>query len=632
MENITKRLSQMLRYELPNEFTSVSYAIMIDGTIVAEDTLGTTGGKNPRPAHSRCTYNVASISKVFCSIAVMQLVEKGLLDLDEPVVTYVPEFVMPDERYKKITLRHCLSHSSGLPGTQWKGFSVTEAADEDYYAEFLEYVGHSYLKAEPGCYSTYCNDGFTLAEMAVKNVSGLPYHVYCVQNICDPAGLASSRLIYNLNPDYTLVEEKKGPAEKLLIQGGAGFTSTMPDICRLGNLFLNGGGGIISGISVEEMCARQGRTFLKGDGRSGKYGLGWDQVAYENRDFDLGEGVLVKGGNSFQFTSQLIVIPKYNAVLAIAETHDCQLNVQEMILKMFTVFMAQSGVCIRKKAKLPSAALVKKYLGTYLVPTAVLKLDIFGPFLYLVAETRNGLHFARGKALVYDGKCFAEPHFSVTREEHDGEVYLLMQDAVAKAPLAQKLKADRPLSAAWKARFGRPYIVSDMRANDIVIQEIVTGFVMSELEDFPGNMVLSFSGRPESGVYGMIESTVRAVTDDIANGFLLTPANPSRDLLTPMFETIGDRSVCHVASYIYRDCTDAPVYKGEGFADLGAAYEPRYPGENVIFRVDKTLTKLPEVPEGARLMVLDEKLCCVYDSLTSEKYSRIKKGWLIFVL
>jgi|GEM_PF-270075 Beta-lactamase class C and other penicillin binding proteins len=634
MNDLTKKLSRMLSYELPNEFTSVSYAIMIDGRFVASDTLGTTGGKKPVPADSRCTYNVASISKIFCSVAVMQLVEKGLLDLDASVIDYVPEFTMPDERYKKITLRHCLSHSCALPGTQWKGFSVTEPEDEDYYSEFLEYVGHSYLKAEPGYYSTYCNDGFTLAEMAVKNVSGMPYHEYCLKHICKPLGLESSRLIYNLNPEYTLIAEKKGPAEKLLIQGGAGFTSNMEDICRLGSIFLNKGAGILGEASIKEMGLCQGKTFLDVDERSCKYGLGWDQVAYANEDFDLGEGVLTKGGNSFQFTSQLIVIPKYNASLAIAETHDCNLNVQEMILKLFAVWMAEEkGVNIRRKSKLPSKAAVKRFEGMYTMPTALLDLAVFGPYLYVVGIHRTGLHYARFKALTYDGKGFAGPDVRIEQTSFDGETYLTFKDKITKAPLSQKLKADRPLTQAWKARFGRPYIVDDINANDIVIQEILTGFMMSEIEEYPGNIVLSFSGSTDSGVYGPIESTVRQVTDDVANGFLLTPSNPSRDLLTPMFEVIDGVSYCHAASYVYKDCTEALVYTGQTFEELKEAYAPKVKHENVIFRVKKTLHKLPKVPEGGRLMVLDDKLCCVWDSLTShEKFTKIKSGWLHFVL
>ena len=85
---------------------------------------------------------------------------------------------MLDERYKKITVRHCLNHASGLPGTQWKHFSATHvgAADnEEYYQEVYDYLAKCHLKADPGYYCVYCNDGFTLAEMVVAEVAGMPF-------------------------------------------------------------------------------------------------------------------------------------------------------------------------------------------------------------------------------------------------------------------------------------------------------------------------------------------------------------------------------------------------------------------------------------------------------------------------
>ena len=128
MNALTQRLSALLQRDLSEKCSSAAYAIMIDGQIIAEDSMG----RNPIRGG---TYNVGSISKVYCAVAVMQLVERGLLELDRPVCEYLPRFWMPDERYKKITLRHCLSHSCGLPGTQWRWLAASRPRrDEDYYA------------------------------------------------------------------------------------------------------------------------------------------------------------------------------------------------------------------------------------------------------------------------------------------------------------------------------------------------------------------------------------------------------------------------------------------------------------------------------------------------------------------
>ena len=134
----SKRTSDFLSMTLAKDYTSVSYALQVNGELVAADALGWQDQPENVKADTRCTYNVASVSKIYCTAAVMVLVQRGLVDLDTPVVQYVPDFKMLDDDYKKITVRHLLNHASGLPGTQWKGFSVTAQTERDYYKEVLE--------------------------------------------------------------------------------------------------------------------------------------------------------------------------------------------------------------------------------------------------------------------------------------------------------------------------------------------------------------------------------------------------------------------------------------------------------------------------------------------------------------
>lgn len=95
MYTYTQKLSEMLRNDLSERCSSAAYAIMVDGKILAEDSMG----RNPIRGG---TYNVGSISKVYCAVAVMQLVERGLLGLDDPIYQYLPQFWMPDERYNRL--------------------------------------------------------------------------------------------------------------------------------------------------------------------------------------------------------------------------------------------------------------------------------------------------------------------------------------------------------------------------------------------------------------------------------------------------------------------------------------------------------------------------------------------------
>lgn len=626
-EALTQKLSAVLQRSLPKNYTSVSYAISYKGQILCADSLGYQDGSKLHPATTSCTYNVASVSKIYCTTAVMQLVEQGKVDLDTPIVEYLPDFKMLDERYRQITLRHCLNHTSGLPGTQWKHFSTADVSENHYYEEVYDYMAHSYLKAAPGEYSTYCNDGFTLAEMVVAQVSGQSYAEYCMEHITEPIGAHSSRLSPVRNTDYPLVKEGKKPGELLLIQGGAGYTTTMMDLCKFGQQFL-GDSKILSQKSKEEMSKRQGATFLEEDIRSTAFGLGWDSVCYSDPDYDLGEGVLQKSGNSFQFTTQFMVFPKYDAVLAISETHDCGLDVPEVGLRLLVTALYDQGVNLFSRYQPVPQELAQQLDGTYLVPSAILHTHFYGSFLDISMDSVRGGSHGYLKALKYDGKEFVgendSRYFFV---EKDGDTFLMSNLRGKVAPMAMKAPKLPAINDVWRSRLGKKYVLCSTSPWDLIPCELMTGFVLKSLPEQEGILVASCSGRSDSGVYGLFEGTFAPVTDTVGTGFLRTPANGSRDLLTPCFEVKEDAEYCTLASYTFRDVDSLPVYSGQGFE--GEAYD--HQTYNQVYTLPHSLDKLPHVPENRRLIVLDDNMTTVYDSLMGGKYEPVKKGYLILV-
>lgn len=98
---------------------SVQYAIIDHGNIVVSGQSGKNDEKGQRPLTKDTMYGIGSTSKMFTTVAVMQFVDQGKIDLDTPIVQYIPEFTMKDERYKQITPRMLLNHSSGLKGSSF---------------------------------------------------------------------------------------------------------------------------------------------------------------------------------------------------------------------------------------------------------------------------------------------------------------------------------------------------------------------------------------------------------------------------------------------------------------------------------------------------------------------------------
>ena len=150
---------------------------------------------------------------------------------------------------------------------------------------------------------------------------------------------------------------------------------------------------------------------------------------------------------------------------------------------------------------------------------------------------------------------------------------------------------------------------------------MMAGFVLKRFKDTKGIMMVCFQNVDE-GNDGVMDCPVKALSANIATGFLNTPDNPSRDLISPIFTYKNGVEHCDAASYRLRDCASLPVYEGQDF-------EPRTE-ETKAYRFGYKLTELPKIPEGRRIMVLNEDLDCVYDSLMmSDPYKPVDKGYLL---
>ncbi len=623
MNSLTRRLSSMLERWLPDRWTSLSYAIADGEELLAAGALGDQGGPEKRPATLDCCYNVASISKVYCAAAVMQLAGRGLLDLDRPIVQYLPKFTMADPRYRQITLRHCLSHSSGLPGTQWRGFSVTSLEGADYYSDVYDYLSKSTLKADPGSYSVYCNDGFTLAEMVLAQVTGQDYGDYVTQHIAEPLGAHSTRFSSNLNPSCPLIREGQKPAELLLIRGGAGVTTSMVDLVKFGQVFLTPS-PVLDPDLAAEMARPQGRTFLRNDHKSPRYGLGWDNVALTDSEYDLGRGALYKGGNSFQFSTAFLVLPEFRITAALSETHDCGLAPALTLYRLVSEALAERGTFIRRSSPIPEE--LKALEGLYFTPGSAIEFRCGLASADLTWTFADGSHQALQENLRWDGQNLQDPsgQTAYSFETAQGEIFLIQRLRGLESPMAQRAR-DFPKNQAWEAREGKIYLVCDAGAQDLVIGENMTAFQVSVQKGCQGVYCLSFVQREDSGVYSHFDARVRALDDQRGQGFLRTPANPSRDLLDPRFFVQEGQEYCFAASYCYRSAQGLEAYEGQPF--------PQERRKNGLYRLEGPLKELPSIPQGHRLLLLREDLKPHFDSLRQrpEDFSPLEKGFVILI-
>lgn len=168
---------------------SLQYALWQDGEIVLTGQTGTFSRSENRLMTGDELYGIGSVSKIYTTVAVMQLAEDGKVSLDAPVTQYLPDFKMADERYKDITVRMLLNHSSGILGTGLSDAMLFGEASTRAHDTLLEKLSTQRLAADPGAFSVYCNDGFSLAELVVEAITDMDFMDYVDEHILAPLDL-----------------------------------------------------------------------------------------------------------------------------------------------------------------------------------------------------------------------------------------------------------------------------------------------------------------------------------------------------------------------------------------------------------------------------------------------------------
>jgi serine-type D-Ala-D-Ala carboxypeptidase len=201
------------------------------------------------PPDERTLWDLASLTKIVgMTTAMMQLVEQGRVDLDAPVVRYLPGFA--GDGKERVTIRHLLTHSSGLPA--WRPL-YKEATTSD---TALSIVLATPLDTVPGARMVYSDLGAILLGKVVERVSGEPLDAYVTRHVTGPLGMTSTlyRPAASMRDRIAPTEfdpwrqrQVRGEVhdENAYMLGGvsghAGLFSTAADLTRYARMMLNGG-------------------------------------------------------------------------------------------------------------------------------------------------------------------------------------------------------------------------------------------------------------------------------------------------------------------------------------------------------------------------------------------------------
>ncbi|WP_084205916.1 serine hydrolase [Psychroserpens mesophilus] len=219
--------------------------------IIYARTFGYANIEQGEKADFNSVFHIASLSKPFTAVAIAKLIEQGQLDLNDKIITYIPEFQMKGDGYDSITIKHILTHTSGIP----TNISTEDWTKPSYGAhaldENLEAVKNHSLEFDPGTKFNYSNSAFDILGIVISRVSGMSFSDYVSTHILQPAGMMNSTYSKpkdSLPPNfcnsysYALQTQRWTPYpynEKLY--PSSGMLTTLPDMCRWAQIHLGKG-------------------------------------------------------------------------------------------------------------------------------------------------------------------------------------------------------------------------------------------------------------------------------------------------------------------------------------------------------------------------------------------------------
>ena len=275
---IVARIDAIATAALANgPLAGLSIAVVRGQDVIVSKGYGYADLAGKVPATADTIYDIASITKLFTSTAIMKLAQAGKVNLDDDLASLLPEFPNTDQA-KRITVRHLLSHTSGLSDYEAAHTEYWLAGGKPVTAKFvLDYLSGRPLKFEPGSQWSYSNSGYYLLGMIIERLSGRPYGEYVREEIAAPLKLAATApcdLVFGSAPatrgyDATksgLVASRLIGAPNIVADGG--LCSTVRDLARLPGALA--GGNVVNGASLAKM--REQTTLASGVAID--YGLG----------------------------------------------------------------------------------------------------------------------------------------------------------------------------------------------------------------------------------------------------------------------------------------------------------------------------------------------------------------------
>jgi len=335
--NNTKKVDSLLKSVYADDLPGASIAIVQHGKVIFKNSYGAREINSKEKISSSTNFNIASLTKQFTAMAILQLAEKNKLSLTDKLSRFFPE--MNPRLADAISIKQLLTHSSGIPDhydyTNTK--NLRHAHDRDVF-HAIKNADSTYFK--PGSKFRYSNTAFCLLALIIEKTSGLPYAEYLQKNIFFPAGMKHST-VWNENTsifqpaagyefDKTENKFRKSQAEENMFfstEGDGGIYTSVDEYLKWFNALQSG--KVFSKKITDEARSIE---FAIDENKKLGYGYGWfiDSNDVSKKVYHSGSN---GGFRSFSFT-----IPAQNTLIVIFSNR-ADIDLEALVLKITHMLM-----------------------------------------------------------------------------------------------------------------------------------------------------------------------------------------------------------------------------------------------------------------------------------------------------
>ena len=384
-----------------------------DGKVIAAISRGTVSEKSTAPLTFKSLFEIASSTKPFTAIAIMQLAENGKLSLDDP--HFQASAKGPQQFAGRLQSRHLLAHTSGIPGTNTIGFGND-----------IEKVVLSFLRGgprhTPGTHFEYWNQGYSLLSEIIARASGRPYTQYVREAIFVPCGMTASRFTGDPAPEGAVVAvgaSSRGEHRSALAHpyGSYGFQYR-----GMGGLGYQRGktcGSGIGALSDNKLIKRVSLSEMTTGGIGGR-GLGWSIDPGPDGQAMHGHSGSVRG-----FLADVRRYPSLDGAIFVLANHDESLPFTTVVTGVERILFGEPAD--QSFPTRPDASFIDRVVGQYTdskkrrltidasgalpririywggpVTSGYLGLDVNDqPHLYMMSKSKDGLRLKADSPLEF---------------------------------------------------------------------------------------------------------------------------------------------------------------------------------------------------------------------------------------